>query len=219
MFPYARTRRYDEIIADRLLLMYLIDQANKKARLYGITKLMKLVFLAEYLMTKKNVKGFNYNFFRWHLGAFTPELYDDLDKLESNGIVAEQLEIDLTEQGRRILNECSEIFEKNRPIIEFIHEVIEKYAGKTTNEIIKEIYEIPIEYPLFKGEPKKIKEIPEGWDLISKLDESLAEMRLDLEESWVETLEICFSKKTQESLEEAMKSARAERACEYKPIS
>jgi len=219
MFPQTRERRPEEIIADRILLLYLIDKTNREAKLYGITKLMKLAFLSEYSMVKRNVKGFNYSFFKWRLGAFTPEIYDDFDKMISNDIIAEQWGIDVTERGREILSECSEIFEKNKSILEFVKEVVNKYANKTTNEILKYVYEIQVEYPLFRGEPKKIKDIPEGWDLVSKLDEDLAEIKLELDEDWIETLEIYFSKETQESIEDAMKSARTEKACKYNPMS
>lgn len=208
----ASDRSPREVIVDRLLLMHLIDRANKKKDLYGMTKLQKLVFLTEYSMVKEGIKGFNYGFYKWHFGPFSREIYEDLDRLVSNEIATERMRIELTDRGREILEECAEIFEENKQAMKCLDRVLEKHADKPTHGLMELTYNIPIEYPLFKGFPKKIKEIPEGWDLISKLDEDLAKTMFNLSDEWMETLDTILNKEAYNSLKEAMKSARTERS-------
>jgi uncharacterized phage-associated protein len=210
-------RRSEEIIVDNLLLLYLIKRANEKGELYGITKLMKLVFLSELKMVREKIKGFNYSFYRWHLGAFTPEIYEDLDYLIENGFVTERQRIELTDEGSILLDEVKELLEKNRNVLRCVDEVVDEFAKNDVYKVMDSVYNIKIEEP-FLGVKRKVRDIPEGYYLICRLDESDADEMFSIDEEWIETLDIRLSREAHISLVEAMESARRKRFTRFEEV-
>jgi len=203
----AKFRNPEEAIVDRVLLLYLIKKAEEKGRIWGITKLMKLAFFAEREMVKNKVKGFNYNFYRWHLGPFTPEIYEDLEYLIENELVTEQDGIETTNQGEEILRELEDLLKENKDVLEYIEKLMGKYASKGTGELMKSAYETEVEIKPFKIKAK-VRDVPIGYDLVTKLGETEAREAFEINDAWLETLDILLDKRAYESLKEAMESAR-----------
>jgi hypothetical protein len=200
-------RNPEEAIVDKVLLLYLIKKAEEKGRIWGITKLMKLAFFAEREMVKDRVKGFNYNFYRWHLGPFTPEVYEDLEYLIENELVAEQEGIGVTNQGAEILMDVEGLLKENKGVLEYIDELMGKYAGEGSGALMKSAYESEVEIMPFKIKAK-VRDVPIGYDLVTKLNETEAGDVFEINDAWLETLDILLDKRAYESLKEAMESAR-----------
>ncbi len=200
-------RNPEEAIIDKVLLLYLIKKAEEKGRIWGITKLMKLVFFAEREMVKDKVKGFNYNFYRWHLGPFTPEVYEDLEYLIENELVAEQEGIGVTNQGGEVLMELEDLLKENKGVLEYIENLMGKYACEGTDELMKSAYESEVELMPFKIKAK-VRDVPIGYDLLTKLGETEARDAFEIDDAWLETLDIILDKQAYGSLKEAMESAR-----------
>ncbi len=200
-------RNPEEAIIDKVLLLYLIKKAEEKGRIWGITKLMKLAFFAEREMVKDKVKGFNYNFYRWHLGPFTPEVYEDLEYLIENELVAEHEGIGVTNQGGEVLMELEDLLKENKGVLEYIENLMEKYASEGTGELMKLAYESEVELMPFKIKAK-VRDVPIGYDLVTKLGETEARDVFEINDAWLETLDIILDKQAYASLKEAMESAR-----------
>jgi hypothetical protein len=205
-------RTPQEVATDRLLLLYLIDRANREGDLYGLTKLMKMVFLSECNMIRDRVKGFNYSFYRWYLGAFTPEIYQDLDHLIWNDLVTERARIELTERGRIILDAVDELLKENGHILRYIDELIEKLANKGVQEIMEMAYKTKVMIPPPFNMEVEMERAPSGFPLINKIDELEADRMLLIDEGWLETLDILLDKEAYESAKAAISSSRIERS-------
>lgn len=202
-----KIRNPEEAIVDKVLLLYLIKKAEEKGRIWGITKLMKLAFFAEREMVKDKVKGFNYNFYRWHLGPFTPEVYEDLEYLIENELVAEQEGIGVTNQGAEILMEVGGLLKENKDVLEYMEKLMGKYASEGTGELMKSAYESEVEIMPFKIQAK-VRDVPIGYNLVTKLDETEARDVFEINDAWLETLELVLDRSAYESFKEAMESAR-----------
>jgi len=204
-------RSVKELIMDRVLLLYLIERANEAGELYGVTKLMKLIFLSEHSMLKDRVKGFNYSFYRWHLGAFTPEVYEDLDYLIWNNLVTERVKIELTDRGRALLNSIRELLEENREILRYIDENVNRLAREDVYKIMQIAYKTKVKIPIVNIEVKVI-DLPLGTPLTTKMDELEAELTFIIDNEWLETLDILLDSEAYESVMAGLMSARTARS-------
>ena len=200
-----RVRGYTEALTDNILLMHIISKARRGD--LGTTKLAKLVYLIECKLAKDKIKTFNYHFKRDNFGPFTKEIYEDLEALEENDLIVPET-LKLTERGKDILKQCSELFESD--VAPKIDGIIERYDKLSLDEIKKLIYnsKAPLEF----GAPKKIKNIPLGTDLKIGISEKDAKAKF-MPDWWGETLDIYLDDESCASLNEAMRDAREGRFC------
>src|SRR5438445_9173350 len=158
-------RTKSEKFADLALLLYLIGLFRSKSGLYlGVTKLDKLAFLSEKEMLDQKVKGFSYEFFRWHHGPLSTDIYTDLDVLRRSGFVSGSEDIALTAQGVDALRRLSPLFKEYKSVTTPIDAVARRSAGLTTQELTERVYGTTISYPMGS---KKIRDIPKGWPILS----------------------------------------------------
>ncbi|VUT26356.1 MAG: hypothetical protein MOIL_01520 [Candidatus Methanolliviera sp. GoM_oil] len=190
-----------EKIMDKVLLLYLIGKAKEEGNL-GVTKLMKLTFLTEQRMAEDRVKGFNYWFYKWRYGPFTQEIYDDLDCLMQNELITERGGIELTDRGLEFLNEIRGLLDENTIILKYIDGIAEEYGSIELNALIDRVDEIE---PLGR---KKIKDLLIGEHILSKLSDLEADRVFEIDDEWLETLDLLLNKEEYESLKEGMESAR-----------
>jgi len=190
---YSIRDKKEEII-DRLLLLYLIGEANKVT---GIGKLLlqKLVFLAEKAMISDGIKGFNFRFFRYNLGPFTEEIYIDSKKLFSAGLLREtEWPFRLTKQGKALLENIYSFIVKrcdNKEVLSIIEKTVGKYAKYNTEKIKKFVYAIKIQ-PIGESKILPIKDVSSGYWLTEKIDEKKAKKSFTLNEKLMEDLEYEF---------------------------
>jgi len=200
-------RDTNEEIIDKVLLLYLINEVNKQGELSGITKLMKLLFFAEKEMVKNKVKGFNYNFYKWYLGPFTPEVYGDLDYLTANELVTEHETIELTDRGKAILKGATYLLDENRDILIHIDKVARNHANEWASTLMDIAYETKVEIIPTKT-MAKVREIPNGGYLVTKISKTEADTVFEIDRGWLKTFDTFFDKEEYNSLMEAMESAR-----------
>ncbi len=153
-----------EEAADNLLLLYMISRLP----IPGITKLEKLVFLAEKDLHEKKIKAFNYLFYRWDHGPYSRGLYDDFDRLKAAGLIKKSgWTWILTSRGWAFLDYFSSELKRNPQIVDLLNEIIETEGPKRTQDLLKEIYSLCIENV-------SIRDIPKGRRLLKKLEDEEA---------------------------------------------
>lgn len=192
-----------EIVVDNLLLAYLIERAHKRSRRYlGMTKLQKLIFMVEKIFNERKIKAFNYDFFAWDYGPLSREIYLDLRKLIENDIVSQNENITLSRRGKKLLEDLKEIFQRNREIMECIDSIVEKFADFNTDSLVQYVHDMEV---TVKGqdEPVRIGNLDKGTSIMSRISGENAEKSFEIEEAWLETLEILMDKKFCEAIEES----------------
>jgi hypothetical protein len=194
-------RTKNEKFADVALLLYLIGLFRSKSGLYlGITKLDKLTFLSEKEMLDQKVRGFNYEFFKWHHGPLSTDIYTDLDVLRRAGFVSGNEDIALTAHGVEALRKLRPLFKDHRLVTTPIDVVTRRSAGLTTQNLTERVYETTVTYPMGS---KKIKDIPKGQVILSPPARERTSATFELNDSWLETLEIILDREGYDSLKRA----------------
>jgi len=186
-FLRKESRTHTEWLVDILLQMFLISESYMD----GITKLQKIVFLTEHKLVSDGVKALNHKFFRHHYGPFSKSLYDDYDYLMANGVLVEESGIQVTEMGKRILTNCEPLFQKNEEIMIEIRSTVDKFGLIPLNILKEEVYDMEI-VPVGNSVTMKIRDVPQGQDLLRKLEMSEARQNFSIDDEWIDTLDILF---------------------------
>jgi len=205
----------EESIKDRvvnnLLLLYLIEQTNKKGKLEDPLKLQKLVFLSQKKTIAKKGKGFNYNFFRWQKGPYSADVSEDLKVLMANNYVSGKYEVELTDQGREVLSKCAELLTKNKRLLEPIDAVIEQYAQLDPEKIKNEVYKMQVIVPR-THQLARVEQLPPRQLILFRSSDESAKLLFDIDGEWLATLELIFDQEALDSLRRAQKDATEGRA-------
>ena len=190
-------RDLKEIINDHLLLLYTIKKHDEISMRYlGITKLQKYIFLSEDSMNVAGIKGLNYKFFRGNYGPMSKQIYKDLELFRKLGLIHKE-RIKLTEKGEEIIKAFWAVYQKNEKITEKIDKQIQKLAIMDTEEIKQYVYNLEKPIDFIK---MKIRDIPMSFDIISKLSEDKAQIRFDIGEEDIETLNILLDDETLDNI-------------------
>lgn len=130
---------------NKLLMLSLISTSSKKGWL-GITKLQKLSFLMEYLLSKNNKRAFDYEFFMYDLGPISKGVYDDFQFLLNEELIIEnERGIRLSEHGNSIYEQVQDIVPKD--INSAMQSIINEYASMETAELVKSVHRLKIRLP------------------------------------------------------------------------
>lgn len=183
-----------EEAVDNLLLLYMISRLP----IPGITKLEKLVFLAQKDLNEKKIKAFNYLFYRWGLGPYSRGLYDDFDRLEAAGLIKKSgWTWTLTSRGWAFLDYFSSELKRNPQIVSVLDEIIEEEGPKRTRVLLKEIYSRSVENVL-------IRDIPKGKRLLKKLEDEEASEAFVIDPAKAATFNIERNAELLQSLDRAL---------------
>lgn len=182
-----------EQVVDKLLVLYILNNHE----IVDDTKAQKTIFFAENTMDSKGIKGFSYNFFRWHFGEFSRELESDLKELKRDGLITNNLEV--TSKGKEILDKTKGLLETNSEITKRI----DMFGAYTKNKSLTEVKNLA--YTRIFRNGIAVKDMPLGKIILIKLDESKAKIDFQIDEGWIGTLEILFNKKLEQSLDTAIK--------------
>lgn len=203
--PEDRQGRKQKIV-DRLLTLYLYDKVSESSQMYGDTKLQKLVFLSEQDMIQQRINGFHYRFFRYDLGPFSTELRTDHEVLQANDLV-DLRNGQTTEIGQQVLNEADELLTRNEGILDSINNIIAEYGRYSGSQLMDIVYDMEVD-PLTTGESIRVEDMPKHMDIYFQLPEDIREASFEIDDGWIETLDILFHKDSREGLNEAMEAAR-----------
>jgi uncharacterized phage-associated protein len=177
---------------DKLLLLYLIGETNKKDSMDGNFKLQKLPFLAELGMFKERLKGFNYTFFRYLWGPMTKEIYKDKDTLVQNGFIVSSRTIKLTPRGNSVVSDFYDVLnsKQNLEFKEKIDEVVDKFARYSFDSLKRYVYNIklaPVDIP---DKELRIEDIPIGYDIIVPLTGEESKKTFFIEDNYLESFHL-----------------------------
>lgn len=198
----ARSPR--EKLADRLLLLYLLNKASEIDSSLGVTKVQKMVFLSEWMMLTNREKGFNYSFIKLTYGPYSHQLQrEDLPQLITSGIV-EGLTLSPTEIGRAILNDFEDLFRRNGIFIRRVDRIVEEYSRMPLGELLRRVYSM--RHPYIKG--RTIRDLKERTPLLYAIDKKNASEVFNLTPEEIATLEIYFDTKAFKSLIKASEDRR-----------
>lgn len=188
----SRTDR--EKVIDKLLLLHLLNKSD----IDGKTKLQKTVFFSEDSVNEKGIKSFSYNFIRYHHGEFSFQLQSDLEDLRKNNFLSAGRFIKPSSDGRRLLERAGGILDKNPDIVKRVDNIAEFTSNKNLDKILVYAYN-----RIFKhGKP--VGEIPEGIELLHKIEDEKAEILFDLDDGFLNTLEVMLDRKSYDRLKNSI---------------
>lgn len=193
-------------IVNNLLILYIIELTNLLGRLEDTVKLQKLAFLIQKEFVRRKWKGLNYNFFRWHKGPFSADLNADLDVIRHVGLVTKNWPIRLTQEGTELLEDCSELNEKNSEFLKVVDGIVKKFANYTPDEIMNYVYNLQIVVPK-KRRKMRIADTLPGTLLLFRMSKNKSTNVFKIDEDWLATLELAFDQEAIESLKQAYSAA------------
>lgn len=185
---------------DLIFLMDIIEKVNEKWVLDGITKLQKLVFLTEYFnQYQRGEKIFDYKFYKWNYGPYSPQINNSISFLQERGILTEDEGIKITERGKKILNNL----EIPGKVGSKLQKVVEKFGEKPLEQIKNEVYDLKVKGKKIKDYEKKknnfIFEEEKNKECVIKEKER---------EAWLRTFRILINRRLMKELREAEKQAK-----------
>lgn len=191
-----------------VLLLYTIQKTNEKSALEDNLKVQKLVFLSQKQHISKKMNGFAYLFLRWHKGPFSKDLNNDLVLLRQMKFLRwGDDKIELTGNGKGLLESCNEILEENKNFLSVIDKIIDEYGHFTPDDLKERVYQMKIFVPKDR-KIMKIEEIPPKKLMLYGLSDDKTKTRFNIRESWVDTLEVLLDEEAIDLLEQAQKDAK-----------
>lgn len=195
-----RGRTLEEVMTDKLLLLYLLNDANRRI---GVTKVHKLTFLSERDMKLQGEKGFNFNFIKLEWGPYSSDLKGDLKELEDCNIISGSSHLP-TKHGRLILENFQYILERNHSILRKIQDVNREYAHVDRDRLVKIVHGmINPERPWMT-----IHNTPSRSYILKRLKIAYENRAIQLTESEIASLEIYFEPELFDSLKSALEEAK-----------
>lgn len=217
-------RRQDEAIIDKALLLVLMDLVGRRNESHLVgdrIKCMKLPFLATNQMFEKKAKGFNLTFFRDRYGPLSKAVYSAWNHLSMLGLVVEgRYGFRITSEGsalaQAIFNDLLSI-QANTFFKQTIETVVLRYGHLSTSRIRQIVYDIEVSLPR-SGVRTKVKDIEIGEDIILILEREEADLMLDIDSAWLETLAIELNPMNRQGLTKAFADYREGRILSHEEV-
>ena len=196
-------------IDNKILMLSLILESSTEDWL-GITKLMKLSFLTEFLLSNDNERAFDYEFFIYDLGPISTEVYNDFEFLLNEELVIEDENgIRLSEHGKSIEKQFRDLIPKE--ISSAMRNIVNRYASMKTHNLVEIVHKMKVKLP--DGTVTSIEDLPKHFIILHKPLDTL----FKLSKAYCETFRILSDKSLVKAIQEARrKGVQSE---EYKPLS
>jgi len=198
-------RKTREEVIDRLFLLKLLQLLKESGAETGLTKLQKLVFLAERTAISEKIECFHYTYVKAKHGPYSVALERDRTMLAIQGYVELVPQptgpgefVQLSSSGEETLKMFDPLFERNEVQVRLLENVVSEFGNMSLRELLDHVYGLPSWLRGQKG--KKISElqmrtpvlIPYKTRFEKKIevtDEELATLRVvmdpETEEFWV----------------------------------
>ena len=88
--------------------------------------------------------------------------------------------------------------------MKYIDDVVDEWCKEHVDDLLAMIYDMTIQY---HGEEIRIEDLPTNALIISKLSDDFAQVRFDINEDWLATLELLLDVEMSRKLEESIKEA------------
>lgn len=209
--------RIFERIKNIILLMYMIQKTTQECILEDNFKVQKLVFLIQKQFFSEKMNGFSYPFFRWVRGPFSVNLNSDLVLLKQIGFIRwADDKIELTEDGKDVLENCSELLKENKKFLEIIDKVVGEFGHFSPEEIEEKVYQMKIFVPIDR-KVMRIEQIThkKGMDGISG---EKSEKEFSIREDVFDTLEVLLDNEATDLLRQAQEDAIEGNTVEFNSI-
>ena len=160
-------RSSNEIIADRILTLFLVSAAEKSGGISGNVKFQKLVFLSEWNLIKRSIKGLHFKFFAYRLGPFSKELLLDHQDLVAKGYLTggfalKEKAMDLLDY---VLAATSDL-KTNAEVLESIQSTCAEYGKYNAPRLMNLVYKMEIEPHDWPGKSIQIGKMPSFLDIL-----------------------------------------------------
>jgi predicted RNase H-like HicB family nuclease/uncharacterized protein YwgA len=159
----GRTLR--EELIDKLFLLKLLQLLRNMNVTTGLTKLQKLVFLAERTALSEKIECFHYTYVKAKHGPYSVALEKDRTMLVVQGyleIVPQQEGpgefVQLSEKGEDALKLFGPLFERNKNQVLTLENVVREFGTKSLRDLLDNVYNLPAR--LRGQEGKKIADLP-----------------------------------------------------------
>ena len=198
-------RKTREELIDRLFLLKLLQLLKESGAETGLTKLQKLVFLAERTAISEKIECFHYTYVRAKHGPYSVALERDRTMLVVQGYVELVPQptgpgefVQLSSSGEETLRMFDSFFERNKIQVRMLEDVVRGFGNMSLRELLDHVYGLPGRLRGQKG--KKISELQMRTPIlipyrtrfekeIEVTDEELATLRVimdpETEEFWV----------------------------------
>lgn len=195
-------------IDNKLLILSLISMSSKEGWL-GITKLQKLSFLIEYLLSENDKRAFDYEFFMYDLGPMSVGVYDDFEFLINEEIVIEDEDgIRLSDLGKSIEKQFREIIPKE--ISSTMQSIVNEYGSMGTKKLVKLVHKMKIKLP--DGTITRIEDIPKNCTVLPEPIDTI--FRIGAE--YIETFRVLSDRSLMKSIRQSRRKGSKSR--EYEPL-
>jgi|SRR5579883_602826 len=207
-----RTR--EEILFDKILLLYLFVESSKNGRLESVLKAQKLAFLSAVSLFEKRDKAFSLEFYRWKLGPMSNAVYSSLDCFNQIGYIEKsdhRLKQPSTEAIELMDAFAADVLslKDNRFVMNAIVPIARQYG---------EFAPIPLKEKVYKmkfatvDSPIKISvaDTPKCKQYTQALEPYEAKRILEIPVEWQDTFEILLTPHFKESIEKGERELRGE---------
>jgi len=200
-----------EITTDKALFLVLIWEIQKMGyRVDDLLKAQKLGFLVAYSLFRDRKKAFSLEFFRYEHGPLSKAVYAILDEfadlrlLKRKGSRISTLSKDGCDLAARFSDDVLKVG-TNSFCREQIQETAKTYGRHSGLRLRSLIYDIECK-TLESTKTRKILDIPPFEHFTKALDNSEANISLDIPNDWLDTIDIMLSASKTASLDRALKS-------------
>jgi len=182
--------------------LYIVNRCKTKHNMDCIseTKLQKLVFYSERKLNRNKYKGFNYRFIKLLFPTYSEELRTDLAVLTDHEILDGPY-FKENKKTKMILKDFSELFDRNREIMDVIDSEVDKKALVPTQKLVKNTKRI-------RWRNGVINDLKNGTPLLYPIEEARANCSFQIDKEALEDLAICLSPKVSEGMEKAFDELR-----------
>ena len=195
-------------IDNKILMLSLISISSKEGWL-GITKLQKLSFLVEYLLSQNDQRASDYEFFMYDLGPISLEVYNDFEFLMNEELVVENEDgIRLGELGESMVEQFRGTIPKE--ISSAIQRIVFEYASMKTSKLVNTVHKMKIKLP--DGTITRVEDIPKNLTVLPKPVKTI--FRLGAE--YLETFHIMSDRSLIKAIRQARRKGAKSR--EYEPL-
>jgi len=182
---------------DKILMLSLISMSSKKAWL-GITKIQKLSFLMEYLLSKNNKRAFDYEFFIYDLGPMSIGVYNDFEFLLNERLVVEnEYGIRPSDFGENISKEFQGLIPKE--ISSAMRYIVNEYASMKTDDLVEFVHKMKLKLP--NGTTTCIEDLPKNFTLLRRPLTTIFKIGND----YLETFHILHDRPLTEAIQQTRK--------------
>jgi len=202
-----RGRTPEEVLIDRFLLLYLLNQVPEGI---GDTALQKLGYLSQFEMHKQGHKGFNYTFIKLPYGPYSEDLSRDVEDLQAKRIIT-GFKHKPTMKGCNILNNFNHLIDQNITLTDKIKRVNISYSRYDRDTLVDIVHKM-----CNPNNPRyTIHETRQGSYILKRplmWDEKL---EFKVTESDIASLELYFEPSDYSSVVESMQEAQEKPAIKY----